>query len=58
MIRVALNGGLGNQMFQYATGRALSELNNTGLLLDLIPLQSKLQAKHFVTFRKFELFLR
>jgi hypothetical protein len=55
MIRVALNGGLGNQMFQYAAGRALSEVNNTGLILDLIPLQSKLQAKHLATFRKFEL---
>ena len=53
MIRVALNGGLGNQMFQYAAGRALSVVNNTNLLLDLIPLQSKVQSKQFATFRKF-----
>ncbi|MCC6582760.1 MAG: alpha-1,2-fucosyltransferase [Chitinophagales bacterium] len=55
MIRVALNGGLGNQMFQYATGRALSVVNNTNLLLDLISLQSKLQSKQLATYRKFEL---
>ena len=24
-------GGLGNQMFQYAAGRALAEKNNTGI---------------------------
>lgn len=30
-----LSGGLGNQMFQYALGRHLSLLNNTGLILDV-----------------------
>lgn len=35
MIRVVLQGGLGNQMFQYAAGRALAERNNTDVILDL-----------------------
>lgn len=34
MIIVRLKGGMGNQMFQYALGRALSIKNNTELLLD------------------------
>ena len=32
---VALNGGLGNQLFQYAMGRALSLRNQVPLILDL-----------------------
>ena len=55
MIKVALNGGLGNQMFQYAAGRALAIKNNTGLCLDVIPLYSKLQLLNVATYRKFEL---
>jgi hypothetical protein len=35
MIIVRLIGGLGNQMFQYATGRHLAERNSTLLKLDL-----------------------
>ena len=35
MIITKLQGGLGNQMFQYAAGRALSIKNNTTLKLDL-----------------------
>lgn len=31
---VLLNGGLGNQMFQYATARVLAEKNNAELILD------------------------
>ncbi len=34
MIIVNLTGGLGNQMFQYALGRALSQMNNDVLKLD------------------------
>lgn len=34
MIIVKLIGGLGNQMFQYATGRHLSHLHKTDLLID------------------------
>src|SRR5262245_19279121 len=35
MIITKLTGGLGNQMFQYAMGRALAERNNVPLKLDL-----------------------
>lgn len=35
MIIVRLNGGIGNQMFQYALGRHLAEINSTLLKLDL-----------------------
>ena len=35
MIIVKLSGGLGNQMFQYAAGRCLSEMHGVELLLDL-----------------------
>src|SRR3990172_1207630 len=34
MVIVRLTGGLGNQMFQYATGRALADRLGTELLLD------------------------
>src|SRR5210317_349146 len=34
MIITRLEGGLGNQLFQYAIGRHLSIKNNTGLVLD------------------------
>lgn len=35
MITVRIFGGLGNQMFQYAAGRALAEKNNVPLKLDI-----------------------
>jgi hypothetical protein len=35
MIAVRLMGGLGNQLFQYALGRYVSDLRATGLVLDL-----------------------
>ncbi len=34
MIVVRLNGGLGNQLFQYATGRHVAHLNKTELYID------------------------
>lgn len=40
MIIVKLQGGLGNQMFQYALGRHLSIKNNTDLKLDISALET------------------
>lgn len=37
---VALSGGLGNQMFQYALGRSLSAQSGADLVLDLRPVES------------------
>ena len=48
MIIVRLRGGLGNQLFQYAAGKALAERHSTELLLDLYT-----YSKH--PYRKFEL---
>jgi hypothetical protein len=47
-------GGLGNQMFQYAFGRALSLTYNTELFLDTTYLESKEHGNNF-TYRNFEL---
>jgi hypothetical protein len=52
MICVRLSGGLGNQLFQYATGRALALRHGCELLLDVSHLQTA--ARH-VTPRSFEL---
>jgi Glycosyl transferase family 11 len=41
MIVVQLSGGLGNQMFQYATGRALAARHGTQLVLDSSWVQSE-----------------
>lgn len=41
MILVRYWGGLGNQMFQYAAARALSEKNNTEIIMDLDLITSK-----------------
>ena len=35
MVIVRLNGGLGNQMLQYAAGRAVAHRNQTRLKLDV-----------------------
>ena len=48
MIIVRLRGGLGNQLFQYAAGKALAEHHRTELALDLYT-----YSKH--PYRKFEL---
>ncbi len=47
MIRLLLNGGLGNQMFQYAAGLNLARKLNTDLILDLTFLETDLPIKHF-----------
>lgn len=41
MILVRLWGGLGNQLFQYATGKALALRNNTDLKIDLSLLENQ-----------------
>ncbi|MCO5230107.1 MAG: alpha-1,2-fucosyltransferase [Chitinophagales bacterium] len=55
MIKVLLRGGLGNQMFQYAFGRALAIQNQSQLVLDTSYLDSKLPLKKWATPMKYEL---
>lgn len=52
MIGTRLDGGLGNQLFQYAAGRALSLRHCTGLVLDLSALGASVAG---VTSRRLEL---
>jgi hypothetical protein len=52
MIITQLNGGLGNQMFQYALGRALSLKHNADLLLDVTSFNYQ---PHTNTKRKYDL---
>ena len=54
MIYIQLNGGLGNQMFQYALGRKLSKKQGTELFLDDKLLKYK-KTTNDHTFRSFEL---
>jgi hypothetical protein len=56
MITVKLQGGLGNQMFQYALGRSLADQNKTELYLDLTFLLDRSPRPNFV-FRNFDLTL-
>lgn len=51
MITLILSGGLGNQMFEYAAGRALSLRHKTDLHIDLYILNKKTKA----TIRNYEL---
>jgi|CXWL01.1.fsa_nt_gi hypothetical protein len=52
MIITKLQGGLGNQMFQYAVGRHLAEKNDVGLLLDSTGLDQDILG---ITKRKYSL---
>jgi hypothetical protein len=54
MIMIRLKGGLGNQMFQYATARALAEKHKTNVSFDLTLLKDRGAGPHAV-FRDFEL---
>ncbi|HCU01492.1 TPA: hypothetical protein DIC62_01675, partial [Candidatus Nomurabacteria bacterium] len=54
MIITRLQGGMGNQMFQYALGRALSVKNNVPLGLDLTFLLDRTPIPNF-TFRDYHL---
>jgi hypothetical protein len=56
MILVRLMGGLGNQMFQYATAKAISIRNNSPLKVDLTLLEMGKQMAHeIVTHRDLDL---
>jgi hypothetical protein len=55
MIIVKLTGGLGNQMFQYASGRSLSEKRNTELRLDIKSF--RMSSNQDVTSRSYQLTL-
>jgi hypothetical protein len=54
MITVRLKGGLGNQLFQYATARALAVKHGTGVAFDLSYLLKR-EANALHTFREYEL---
>jgi hypothetical protein len=54
MICIRLNGGLGNQMFQYSCGRALALANNTDLVFDISQLADR-KSVIGTTCRSFEL---
>jgi hypothetical protein len=54
MICVQLNGGLGNQMFQYACGRALAYRSNSELILDTSQIRKRLNGGGS-TFRSYDL---
>jgi hypothetical protein len=54
MIIVKLSGGLGNQMFQYATAKALALKKNTQVKLDLTTLNHRLPMRGYV-FRTYDL---
>jgi len=55
MIVVKLMGGLGNQMFQYAIGRALAEQHKSKLYLDHSFLEDRTPKTDYFTFRNYEL---
>ena len=54
MICVKLSGGLGNQMFQYAFGIALSKKTNSKLIFDKSFLKKKSRNANY-TLRNYEL---
>jgi hypothetical protein len=54
MIKVFLQGGLGNQMFQYAAGFALATQKNTDLVIDAVFLNDRFPRKEF-TYRDYAL---
>lgn len=56
MILVGINGGLGNQMFQYALGRKLAIKNRTKLVLDISIFNEKMsQTKRTLMLNKYRI---
>jgi hypothetical protein len=55
MILIRLMGGLGNQMFQYAVGRALAKRHHTELKLDLSLLEKGQEYGEQAIYREYEL---
>ena len=55
MIVVKLQGGLGNQMFQYALGKAMAKLHHSALALDLDFLLDRDFQSDTFTFRAYDL---
>ncbi len=47
MIITKISGGLGNQMFQYAAGRAMALKNNTSLKLDISGYKDDKFGRHY-----------
>lgn len=54
MVTVKLQGGIGNQMFQYAAAKVLALKNNTGVILDLATLNHRISGRNYV-FRTYDL---
>ncbi len=54
MIIVNLNGGLGNQLFQYAAGKAMSQLTHRPLLLNIAKYSKKKERRVFQLFDAIE----
>lgn len=53
-VTVFLRGGLGNQMFQYATGLNVAKKNDAPLVLDTVHLSDRFPRPHF-TYRTYDL---
>lgn len=51
MVIVNLNGGLGNQLYQYAVGRFIAHKLNTELKLDLTDAETSFKAQHHTDYR-------
>ena len=55
-IRIKLSGGLGNQMFQFATGYAVAKKNNVRLSLDLKYINKRMKHNGFELDRVFNIY--
>ena len=55
MIGIDINGGLGNQLFQYATAFAVSKIKNDAIRLNISSFDLQLQKQLKLTIREFQL---